>query len=374
MAHLMKSRNLFLSGALVAGLIVAGPQLGHSAGVSVQTSKSGSTGTRLSHPAAKPPAGRPEQVVKALYAAFDAGDMAKVRRLIAPDATWTYYGPEHAIPFAGTRKGPDGVADFFAKVDATLRDAKAGQRDYIVDGDQVAVPGTEESTVKETGEHYLVHNLHLFKITNGKIVRFEEYIDSGAVMEAFTPADPQRGRALFTTCAGCHGNHAEGRPEMFAPNLTGQSAQYLVRQLRNFRRRARGRSDDPHGFAMHGRAIALPGDRGVRDVVAYITSLPPAPVVDAVKAGQASQRGAQIFETCAACHGPRGEGSDQTMAPSLRGLSASYIVTSLNKFRSKIRGYDPSDAPGATMGSIAQSLSPSDLNEAASYIAAHRDQ
>ncbi|MFB6459728.1 nuclear transport factor 2 family protein [Bradyrhizobium tunisiense] len=85
-------------------------------------------------------------VVKALYAAFDVGDMEKIKSLIAPDATWTYYGPEYALPFAGARKGPDGVADFFVKVDDTLTEPGASQREFIASGDQVAVPGTEEST------------------------------------------------------------------------------------------------------------------------------------------------------------------------------------------------------------------------------------
>lgn len=99
-----------------------------------------------------------------------------------------------------------------------------------------------------------MNNLHLWKVANGKIVRFEEYIDSGTVLEAFMAADAQRGRAFFTTCAGCHGNGAQGRDEMFAPNLTGQHSEYLIKQLRSFRSGMRGKVDDPHGFQMRGRA------------------------------------------------------------------------------------------------------------------------
>lgn len=296
----------------------------------------------------------PAGVAKALYAAFERGDMATVNALIAPDATWTYHGPPELLPFGGTRRGRDGVADFFRKVDDTLTDARATQREFIVSGDQVAVPGTEESTVKATGVHYKVNNLHLFKVQGGKIVQFEEFIDSGAVLEAFTPAAAPRGKAVFTTCAGCHGNGAQGRAEMFAPNLTGQDPEYLKRQIANFREGRRGKVEDGHAFQMVGRAVAIPGgERGVRDVVAYIGSLsaptrrplPQAPVAIA----------AQI-ETCAACHGASGEGDGAMMAPALRGLSPSYIAAQLRNFRNGNRGYRQDDSVGATMAAAAKAI------------------
>ncbi|MBR0988033.1 c-type cytochrome [Bradyrhizobium liaoningense] len=314
----------------------------------------------------------PVAVVKALYAAFDAGDMEKIKSLIAPDATWTYYGPEYALPFAGVRKGPAGVADFFVKVDDTLTDPGAGQREFIASGDQVAVPGTEESTVKETGEHYVVNNLHLWKVTNGKIVRFEEYIDSGAVLEAFMAADAQRGKAFFTTCSGCHGNRAQGRDEMFAPNLTGQHSEYLIKQLRSFRHGLRGKVEDPHGFQMRGRASALPSDRSARDVVAYIATLPAVSrAKEDVKAGR-KQKGADLYAGCAGCHGAQAEGNAKSATPALGGLSAQYVLAQLNKYRSQMRGFDKRDEAGRSMASAVEPMSPSDLEAVTTYIASLR--
>lgn len=304
----------------------------------------------------------PLSVVKALYAAFEAGDMKTIHSLIAPDATWTYHGPSYALPFGGIHTGPEGVDQFFAQVDQTLSGATATQREFLVSGDQVAVPGTEESTVKATGGHYKVNNVHLFKVRNGQIVRFEEFIDSGEVLEAFEPAQPSRGKALFTTCAGCHGNSGEGRAEMFAPALAGQDPAYLIRQLRLFRAGERGKPEDRHGFQMHGRGMALPGDRGVRDVVSYIATLPVPRPADA--AARPDPKAAALYETCAACHGARGEGNPDVGAPRLAGLSRAYIATQLGNFRSGLRGSDPNDAPAAAMAATAKQL-PNDAAVAA---------
>jgi cytochrome c553 len=296
---------------------------------------------------AAPPAQDSRTVVEKLYRAIDAGDLRTVVGLIADRATWTYYGPEYILPFAGTFHGPRGVGEFFRIVDETLTESRAEQRDYLISSNKVIVPGWEESTVKSTGARYRVDNLHLFTIQQGKITKFEAFVNSSDIVEGFLPADPARGEALFTTCAGCHGGNAEGSPEMHAPNLAGLGNSYLVRQLRNFRSGRRGNTLDEHGFMMIGRANALPGDRGVRDVAAYISKLPsfnaPASVEGDVR------RGRKLYETCAACHGTRAEGDEKTSAPPLRQLDDRYMVSQLEKFASGVRGSAAEDRLGQQM-------------------------
>lgn len=215
----------------------------------------------------------PASVVKQLYDAYNHNDEAKARSLIAPNAVWSMYGPQYIIPFAGDYKGPDGVHDFFDKFHAATTDNDYGQRQFIVQGEMVAVPGFTKGTVKATGGQYYVKSLHLFQVHDGQIVRFEEYVDTGTMVEAFEVADPARGRALYTGCTGCHGNSGGGRPELSAPTLAGRDPAYIVGQLRAFRNGTRGDS----GNVMQDRANSLPGDRSVRDIAAYIASLPAAP-------------------------------------------------------------------------------------------------
>lgn len=325
------------------------------------------------------PADDPASVVHQLYEAFEHGDMAALERLIAKDASWTYYGPASQLPFGGTRHGPAGVADFFAKVAETLDNPVATQLEYVVTGDTVAVPGTEESTVRATGIRYKADLVHVFKVRNGKIVSFEEFIDSGKVLLAFQGdksvdvsaggdamatatsgsrrlVDKSVGKAIFTTCAGCHGNDAKGLNYMYAPNLTGQHSDYLARQLTNFRDGKRGKMDDAHGFPMVGRATAIPGADGVKAVVAYVAGLPKlaaAPV--ASRAVPASI--VDIVPTCATCHGAAGEGNFETQAPALNRLDRTYIAQQLVNFRTGKRGYHADDPQGALMAaSVPESL------------------
>lgn len=327
------------------------------------------------------PVESPAQVVHELYEAFERGDMAALERLIAPDASWTYYGPASKLPFGGTRYGPAGVADFFAKVGETLENPVAIQFDYIVTGDTVAVPGTEESTVRATGIRYKADCVHVFKVRNGKIVSFEEFIDSGKVLLAFqgdrsvdiaaggkassSPpsasiapqpiVDRSAGKAIFTTCVGCHGNGGQGLDYMYAPNLTGQDSDYLVRQLVNFREGRRGKIDDAHGFPMTGRATAIPDADGVKAVVSYIAGLPK--LAAAPVAGRAVPAAiADIVLTCATCHGAAGEGSADMQAPALNRLDRHYISQQLVNFRTGKRGYHGDDSLGALMAASARDI------------------
>lgn len=313
----------------------------------------------------------PESVVKALYAAFDRGDLNAVVSLVSPDIVWTQYGPSHLLPFAGVFHGPAGVAYFFKLVDENLEDVHAGQREYIVSGNRVIVPGWEDSVVRSTGGHYHVNNVHIFTVVNGRITTFEEYIDNADIAEAFEPASAARGEALFTACAGCHGDSGQGQPAMHAPNLTGLGSAYLVRELRDFRAGIRGNESDTYGFMMMGRAGSLPGDRGVRDVAAFIDALP-AKSSPSSSRGNAARGRILYSARCAACHGPEAEGNPSLGAPSLRQQDETYLWTQLEHFAAGIRGSNPADTGGLQMRTAMRNMSSQQsLRDVLAFIKSH---
>lgn len=85
-----------------------------------------------------------------------------------------------------------------------------------------------------------------------------------------------RGKPLYKVCAACHGFDGAGNPGMGAPRLAGQDPSYIELQLQNFRAGLRGvDSTDLNGQVMRPQAQALPDDRAVADVAAYIGTLRP---------------------------------------------------------------------------------------------------
>lgn len=77
----------------------------------------------------------------------------------------------------------------------------------------------------------------------------------------------------------------------------------------------------------------------------------PAEVIAAVPRG-----GAEIWASCATCHGDLGEGKQDLKAPSLVNQDSWYLKRQLLNFKSGIRGAAKGDVQGARMAAIAEGL------------------
>jgi len=167
--------------------------------------------------------------------------------------------------------------------------------------------------------------------------------------------DATAGAALFAVCAACHGQQGEGNASVHAPKLSGQASWYLVRQLENFKSGARGYSDkDIFGRTMAPMVATLADEAAIRNVVAYIATLPDQPSPPTLKADAAE--GEALYGNCEICHGPQGGGIHSTNAPRLAGMSDWYIATQLDNFRHGVRGRHPKDPYGTQMASISEML------------------
>jgi cytochrome c oxidase subunit 2 len=90
--------------------------------------------------------------------------------------------------------------------------------------------------------------------------------------------DPVRGAALYATCSGCHGVQGEGVEPVGAPSLSHTSDWYQLKQIMNYKQGIRGTDPrDVGGAAMRGMSMLLADEQAIKDVLAYIATLPPAP-------------------------------------------------------------------------------------------------
>ncbi len=157
------------------------------------------------------------------------------------------------------------------------------------------------------------------------------------------------GRDKSLRCLACHG--AEGISDYdIWPNLAGQNAAYLARQLRDFRA---GHRRDPWMSPM----AAPLSDQDIDDLADYFSSVP----ARAGDAGAVETAVIRRAESCAPCHGTRGI-LDNPLRPNLAGQNARYLVKQLQDFRSGKRA-DPVMAP------MAQALTDQDIEALAAFYA-----
>jgi cytochrome c553 len=90
------------------------------------------------------------------------------------------------------------------------------------------------------------------------------------------PGDAQAGKALFATCAACHGETGAGNADLKVPSLAIEDDWYLVREIRKFRSGVRGTNPkDTEGQLMRPMARALHDEDAIRNVIAYVETLKP---------------------------------------------------------------------------------------------------
>ena len=101
-------------------------------------------------------------------------------------------------------------------------------------------------------------------------------------------------------------------------------------------------------------AATLADDTAIKNVVAYINSLPDAHPPATVSGNPA--KGRAHYETCAYCHGSGGQGVWSTNAPRLAHMSDWYMKRQLQNFQQGMRGSHPQDFTGAQMAAMAKTL------------------
>ena len=165
----------------------------------------------------------------------------------------------------------------------------------------------------------------------------------------------EAGAAQAATCAACHGQDGATAIDPSYPNLAGQSAKYLNRQLQMFQS---GERDVP---LMTAQLIGKSA-QDLEDLAAYYASLP-GKIGEAVGSDEDIKTARMIYKggiadrgvaACAACHGPGGLGNDQAGFPVLGGQSVAYTVAQLTAYREGLRASD--EEYGAMMRNVASGL------------------
>lgn len=183
--------------------------------------------------------------------------------------------------------------------------------------------------------------------------------------------DLNRGQQIASQiCAGCHA--ADGNSTSPAnPKLAAQHADYLYKQLANFKPKAAGKEPERPNPIMTGIASTL-SEEDMRHVSAYYATQALKPAFakskDTVELGQKIYRGGiaeKGVPACAGCHGPAGLGIP-AQYPRLSGQYADYTESQLVAFRQGARHNS------TQMTTIAARMSDREIKAVSDYIAGLR--
>lgn len=197
-----------------------------------------------------------------------------------------------------------------------------------------------------------------YSTTPASTHRLSEVVLSSNTLARASQESIGRGATLAQRCAICHGPTGISRAD--SPNLAGQYAAVIYKELMDFRSGARTNA------VMSPFATNL-SDQDIADLAFYYAFLPRLPAYhptqqlpkpDIVIFG-APMRG---IAPCGACHGSL---DNKTGSPWLEGQSEAYLKAQLHAFASGERSNDINQQ----MRNIARTLTPQEIDEAAAYYA-----
>ncbi|MGY4827807.1 c-type cytochrome [Sphaerotilaceae bacterium SBD11-9] len=177
--------------------------------------------------------------------------------------------------------------------------------------------------------------------------------------------DLAKGQAISTNvCGACHtADGSRGAPAN--PIIQGQHAEYLAKQLTEFKAGKRTNA------VMQGFAATL-SDEDIKNVTAFYASKQAKPGFakskDTVSLGEKIYRGGvadRNVPACSGCHGPTGAGIP-SQYPRLGGQHADYTEAQLKAFRENTR------KNSAVMSGVVSKLNDKEIKAVADYIAGMR--
>ena len=116
--------------------------------------------------------------VKQAYAKFGAGDVEGLLALVSDDIRWEVVGRPADYPTFGVRRGKAEVANFFATLAGHEEITAFEPREFLADGDRVAVFGRAASTLRASGRKTDTEWAHAFTLSGGLITGFREFFDT----------------------------------------------------------------------------------------------------------------------------------------------------------------------------------------------------
>lgn len=126
----------------------------------------------------------PVQTVELIFQAFRRGDIPSILGLVAAGAYWRQ---EKTVPWGGIYTGPEGVGEFFTKLDAAVETVGFDVRENIGCGDEVFSFGSYTLKGRTSGKVSAPAEwMFRWKISDGKVVFWQSYFDSAALVAALS--------------------------------------------------------------------------------------------------------------------------------------------------------------------------------------------
>ena len=124
-------------------------------------------------------------VLKNLYAAFGRGDIPTVLETMSADIKWYQAEGNPYMPSGEAWVGPDAVLNnLFMKLGVEWDGFAVHPKSFHGAADSVIVEARYSGTYKATGKSIDAQVCHVWDVKDGKVTRFQQYVDTAKIQDA----------------------------------------------------------------------------------------------------------------------------------------------------------------------------------------------
>ncbi len=118
--------------------------------------------------------------IRRVYDAMKTRDVNVMQQVFADDIR-VWQSPE--VPWGGDHQGRDGAFTFFLTLVEHI-ESQVTTESLFAAGDHVVQTGRTRGQVLANGASFDVPEVHLWELRDGKVVRFQVFIDTPAMLDA----------------------------------------------------------------------------------------------------------------------------------------------------------------------------------------------
>jgi ketosteroid isomerase-like protein len=124
------------------------------------------------------------EVLRDLYEAFGRGDIPAVLGAMDPEIEWREAESNPYEPSGTPWIGPDAIVEnLFMKLGAEWEVFTVQPKEFHDAGETVAVEGRYVGTYKSTGKSLDAQFCHVFKVRDGKVRSFQQFVDTAQLQD-----------------------------------------------------------------------------------------------------------------------------------------------------------------------------------------------
>ena len=129
------------------------------------------------------------EFVKSLYDAFKRGDLETIFAANDPNIRWFSNADPALIPWGGEGEGIAAAKQYFKELAAHVKFESLTPREIIGAPDFVTVLGHSTGSLLPSGGRFDSEWAHMFRIRDGKVIEFREYLNTHALVQAYFGGD-----------------------------------------------------------------------------------------------------------------------------------------------------------------------------------------